>query len=96
MRIVIIGANGQLGTDLIRVLAGHEVIGLTHAQIEVCDPASVRQNLESLHPDVVINTSAFHKVDVCEDEVERTFAVNTHAVRNLAQQCDQAIGLPPR
>jgi dTDP-4-dehydrorhamnose reductase len=86
LRIVVIGANGQLGSDLVRVLPG-EVVGLTHAEVEVCDPASVQGQLDRHRPDVVINTSAYHKVDVCEDEPERSFAVNALAAGNLARAC---------
>src|SRR5262249_32220126 len=66
---------------------GWEVAALTHADIEVCDPASVRRVLDHWQPQVVVNTAAFHKVDVCEDEVEKSFAVNAYAVRDLARCC---------
>ena len=90
MRVVIIGANGQLGTDLVRVLKGREiVIPLTHRKLEVCDFARTRQVLVQARPEVVINTAAFVQVDRCEDEVERSFQVNTYAVRNLAQICQE-------
>jgi dTDP-4-dehydrorhamnose reductase len=90
MRVVIIGANGQLGTDLVRVLREREVvIPLTHRKLEVCDFARTREVLVQTRPDIVINTAAFVQVDRCEDEVERSFQVNTYAVRNLAQICQE-------
>lgn len=84
MRVLLIGATGQLATDLLKVLPPSDTVPLTHQQLDVCDYAAVRSALERHHPDVVINTSAFHKVDVCEDEVGKPFEVNTLAVRNLA------------
>lgn len=87
MRILVLGANGQLGSDLVRTLTRHEVVPLTHADLDVMDHFAVEQRLAETAPDVVINTTAFHKVDVCEDEVEKTFAVNTYAVRHLAACC---------
>ncbi|MEK7874253.1 MAG: dTDP-4-dehydrorhamnose reductase [Chloroflexota bacterium] len=84
MRVLLIGATGQLATDLLKVLPPSDTVPLTHQQLDVCDYAAVRSALERHHPDVVINTSAFHKVDVCEDEVVKPFEVNTLAVRNLA------------
>ncbi|MDO8532148.1 MAG: dTDP-4-dehydrorhamnose reductase [Dehalococcoidia bacterium] len=84
MRVLLIGAAGQLATDLLKVLPPSDTVPLTHQQLDVCDYAAVRSALERHHPDVVINTSAFHKVDVCEDEVVKPFEVNTLAVRNLA------------
>lgn len=88
MRIALIGANGQLGSDLVKVLRpNHDLTPLTHADIEVTDPESVETMMQRVEPDVVLNMAAFHKVDVCEDEVERTFAVNVYGVRNLASAC---------
>jgi dTDP-4-dehydrorhamnose reductase len=90
MRILLIGANGQLGQDLLAELrrtAERETAALTHAQIEITDLASVRRALALHQPQAVINTAAFHKVDVCEDEAEKAFAVNTLGARNLALAC---------
>jgi dTDP-4-dehydrorhamnose reductase len=84
--VVIIGVNGQLGTDLSRTLDGpFRVSGLTHADLEVTDYERAGEVLRQLRPDVVINTSAFHKVDVCEDEPEPSFAVNATGAYNLAR-----------
>jgi dTDP-4-dehydrorhamnose reductase len=83
--IVLIGANGQLGSDLVRTLTEVRLTGLTHADLDVTDAPRVRAVLTDLRPDVVINTSAFHKVDICEDEPEPTFAVNAIAPYGLAR-----------
>jgi dTDP-4-dehydrorhamnose reductase len=94
MRIVLIGANGQLGSDLAPVLSGEELTCLTHADLEITDAARVQAALASYRPDVVINTSAFHRVDDCERNPEQAFAVNVFGVRNLALACrDQAATL---
>lgn len=89
MKIMLIGANGQLGSDLAKVLhaRGHDLAPLTHADIEVTDQASIEAALDAHHPDLVMNMAAFHKVDLCEDQVEQTFAVNTFGVRQLALAC---------
>lgn len=83
--IVIIGSNGQLGTDLQPALRDFRVTPLTHAQIDVADYTRAREVLTPLQPDVVINTSAYHKVDVCEDEPGLSFAVNANGPYNLAR-----------
>ena len=84
MRIVVIGSTGQLGTDLMKVLSpDHEVIGLTHGDIEVTDYNSCMV-LKKYSPDVVINTAAFHKTDLCEDEPLKTFSVNALGAKNVA------------
>ena len=87
MRVLLIGAGGQLGSDLTKALAQEELIPLKHADIEVCDPGSVRHALQTYAPEVVINTAAFHRVDDCEREPERAFAVNALGVRHLALAC---------
>lgn len=82
---VIIGSNGQLGTDLAPALADFRVTGLTHADLDVTDAARARDVLARLVPQVVINTSAYHKVDVCEDEPGASFAVNASGAYGLAR-----------
>lgn len=87
MKILVLGANGQLGSDLVKALADHELIPLTHANIEVTDEGQVQAALARYRPDVVINTAAFHQVDVCEKEVERAFRVNAFGPQLLALAC---------
>jgi dTDP-4-dehydrorhamnose reductase len=83
--VVIIGAHGQLGTDLVPALADFRVTGLTHGDLDVTDAPHARDVLTRLEPDIVINTSAFHKVDVCEDEPTPSFAVNATGAYGLAR-----------
>ena len=84
MKIIIIGSTGQLGTDLMKTLKHeHEVIGLTHQDMEVTDYNSCLI-LKKHHPDVIINTAAFHKTDQCEEEPLKTFSVNALGTRNVA------------
>ena len=84
MRVLIIGVNGQLGTDLHGALQDFEVIPLAHADIEITDMSSVRESFEKHKPDVVINTAAFVRVDDCEVEKDRAFLVNALGARNVA------------
>jgi dTDP-4-dehydrorhamnose reductase len=84
MKIAVIGSTGQLGTDLVKTLgASHEVLGLTHNDIEVADYDSCLI-LKKHQPDMVINTAAFHKTDQCEEEPLKTFSVNALGARNVA------------
>lgn len=87
MKVLILGSKGQLGTDLVRVMAEWDLVPLTHADLDVCDHDKVRQTVEEVQPDVVVNTAAFHKVEDCEDNPLKAFQVNALAVRNLAQAC---------
>ncbi len=84
MRIALIGSTGQLGQDLLKALKSeHEVLALTHQNIEVTNAASVLA-LKGVKPDVIINTAAFHKTDVCEDEPEKAFSYNAIGPKNVA------------
>lgn len=84
--VAIIGANGQLGTDLCEVFAncGWEVRPLLHSEIEVTDQISVSNILREIDFDWVINTSAFHKVDECERNPRRAWEVNSVGQKNVA------------
>src|SRR5438105_461989 len=89
MKVVIIGANGQLGTDLTRTLRdrGDCVDAFAHSQLDIRNSADVEGILGRVSPDVVISTAAFHKVEVCETDPESSFAVNTVAPWRLAEAC---------
>lgn len=87
----VIGANGQLGHDLMKNLAaaGHEPRPLTHADIEVTDAQSVKRALGETAADVVINTAAM-SVESSERDPDKAFAVNATACRNLADATSAA------
>lgn len=84
--VAIIGANGQLGTDLCEVFENHgwSVKPLLHSEIEVTDQNSVSNILREIDFDWVINTSAFHKVDECERNPRRAWEVNSVGQKNIA------------
>jgi dTDP-4-dehydrorhamnose reductase len=87
MKILLLGAQGQLGIDFQKLLTGDEVIGVDIEQIDVRVPAQVNSLVESQKPTVVINCTAYNRVDEAEDNPEAAFAVNTHAVRHIAIAC---------
>jgi dTDP-4-dehydrorhamnose reductase len=93
VKILLIGANGQLARDLHAefTAAGnrHEIIPVTHEQLDIRDKRSVDDLMAASRPECIINTAAFHRVDQCEDETETTFAVNENGVLNLAQAAHQ-------
>ena len=84
MSILVIGANGQLGTDLCEVLRNSGVVPLTHAEIEITDMNSVKEAFKKYNPNIVINTAAYVRVDDCEDDPDRAFQVNALGARNVA------------
>jgi dTDP-4-dehydrorhamnose reductase len=87
----IIGANGQLGSDFVKVFTadkGYRVYGLTHRDIEVADYSSC-EKLININPDIVVNTAAYHRVDECEENPEKAFAVNSLGAFNIARICSE-------
>jgi dTDP-4-dehydrorhamnose reductase len=93
MRIAVIGTSGQLGFDLARVLPGrkHEVAAFAgRAELDICDAGAFGGMLERVKPDAVINTAAFHNVDLCEKEHEAAYRTNVIAVREMAKLCEAA------
>ena len=84
MRVAVIGSTGQLGQDLMRVF-GEEAVGFAHQDLDVADEESVASAIRSVEPDWVVNTAAFHRVDDCEVDPTRTFAVNATGALNVAR-----------
>jgi dTDP-4-dehydrorhamnose reductase len=89
MKVVVIGANGQLGSDLCKELSSVELMPLNHSDIEITNINSVKQAFERYQPNVVINTAAFHRVDDCEDNPDKAFQVNALGARNVAVACHE-------
>jgi len=88
VRILLIGASGQLGQDLKTVLAAdHEIITPDHDELDVTDAQCVKEQVSATAPEVVINASAFHNVPLCETEPCAAFAVNAAGPLHLARSC---------
>ena len=83
MRAVITGGGGQLASDLVALL-GDDARAYTRAELDITDTDALDLVFAEIQPDVVFNCAAFHNVDVCEVERERSWQVNVEAVRELA------------
>jgi len=86
-RVLVIGAAGQLGSELMRVLAEHRPAGPARGELDIEDAASVAAAFERYRPTLVVNTAAFHKVEACETETEKATEANVVAVERLAAHC---------
>jgi dTDP-4-dehydrorhamnose reductase len=87
MKVLLIGANGQLGSDIMAVFGSKEIIPLVHDDIEITDFEWSRKVLEEYRPDVLINTAAYHNVPECERNPDKAFLVNSIGLRNLSEIC---------
>jgi dTDP-4-dehydrorhamnose reductase len=86
--VLVIGANGQLGADLMRVF-GAGAVGATHADLDVCDGDRVAERLRALRPAAVVNTAAYHHTGQCEQDPRRSFDVNALGPLHLARGCEE-------
>jgi len=87
MKIAIIGADGQLGTELCRVIPKDEQIPLTIKDVDITNKEQVFAVIKKLKPGYVINTAAYNNVEACEEDGAPAFELNVFAVKNLAQAC---------
>lgn len=89
MKVAVIGADGQLGSDLVKVLEGHKVFPLYYPDFDITKSESVKKTISQLDIEIVINTAAFHRVDECEESPTKAFEVNSIAVGELVLVCKE-------
>jgi dTDP-4-dehydrorhamnose reductase len=87
MRVAVVGAAGQLGRELCRLLPGADTIPLTRAEADLHDTAVVGARLDAVRPDVVVNCAADNRVDAAESDARDAIAVNALGVAALARHC---------
>ena len=87
-KLLVTGSHGMLATDLARAgtAAGYRVTGLSHGELDVTQAQQVREALEQIKPDIVVNTPGI-SVDACEVDPERGFRIHTWAAQVVAHEC---------
>jgi dTDP-4-dehydrorhamnose reductase len=92
VRIVVVGAGGQLGAAIVHEYqtagSAHEVVALTRRDLDVGDAAAVRARIAELRPDVVVNGAAYNNVDAAEDHPIDALTANAFALRALARAAE--------
>jgi len=84
-KILIIGASGQLGSDLIRELGTNfQIIRMNHQQLDVTSQKQCAEVILMHKPNVILNTAAFHKTEECEINPRKSFEVNAVGAYNVA------------
>jgi len=90
--ILLIGSNGQLGSDLSQILNNkpdYQISKLDHSQIELIDKDSVFSSITTLSPDIVINCGAYVRVDDCEDNAAHAIEVNALGAGYVARATEE-------
>lgn len=90
MKLLITGANGQLGHELVQLSAQHQILALGREDLDISDEAAVLACCGLFQPDAVINAAAYTAVDRAESDVAAAFAVNRDGPAHLAKYCQQA------
>ena len=87
MEILIIGASGMLGYDLIEEISNHNLILTNSKTLDITNKKEVMNSISKFKPDIVINAAAYTDVDGCEENEDLAFNVNGEGVKNLALAC---------
>lgn len=91
MKVLVTGANGQLGQDVSRVLtdAGHEVIGCGRAELDITSMEQCGQIISADNPDIIIHCAAYTAVDEAESDTDGAYLVNAIGTRNIAVSAEK-------
>ena len=90
MKILITGAQGQVGKELVSIAKQHyDVIAAGRDELDITQAKDVAEYIESSHPDIVINAAAYTAVDKAEEDQKIAYAINRDGAKNLATACTQ-------
>ncbi len=90
-RVLVTGADGQVGRALLQSFAGSaEVIGVNRASLDLANVDQIREKVRAIAPDVIVNAGAYTAVDRAESERDLAFAINARAPGILAEEAQRA------
>ena len=89
MKVLVTGAGGQLGYDVLKELIrrGHEAVGVDRAEMDITDEASVQRVLFNIKPQAVVHCAAWTAVDAAEENEEQVRLVNAVGTEYIACAC---------
>lgn len=83
MKVLVTGAKGQLGQDILRLLESQswEVFGFGREELDITDERQVHEKVLSIKPDIIIHTAAYTQVDQAESDEATAFKVNAEGTK---------------
>ncbi|MBL4775409.1 MAG: dTDP-4-dehydrorhamnose reductase [Mariprofundus sp.] len=90
MRLLVAGAHGQLGSELVRLGDQHIVLAVDYQDLDITDAEAVKSTVSEFKPDAIINAAAYTAVDRAESERDQAFAVNCDGAKHLALAAELA------
>ena len=90
MKVMILGASGLLGKDLVREWTGDEILALNSRDLDIRDPQRVSEIIQNARPEWILLAAAYTNVDDCESHPDLAFAVNRDGAVNVAKAAKAA------
>ncbi|KAF6621074.1 dTDP-4-dehydrorhamnose reductase [Paenibacillus sp. EKM102P] len=92
MRILVTGASGQLGKDVVKVFQeqGHDVVGYDRDQLDITDLDQAMKIVGQYQPEAVIHCAAYTAVDAAETDLDTAYQVNAAGTRNMVLAAEKA------
>ncbi|MBS4208553.1 dTDP-4-dehydrorhamnose reductase [Bacillus sp. FJAT-50079] len=87
MQVLVTGATGQLGLEIIEMLQSrqmHEYVGVGRNELDITSMSEVKRVISTIKPDVIIHLAAYTQVDMAEQNSQAAYAVNAYGTRNIA------------
>lgn len=85
MKVVVTGAGGQLGIDLIAAMQGWDVVAFARDEMDVSDREQVLQAITTVEPEAIVHAGAWTAVDACESDPDKAFRINALGSRHVAE-----------
>jgi dTDP-4-dehydrorhamnose reductase len=85
VRVLVTGAAGQLGTEVVAAFADHDVVAVDHARADVTDRDAILQTVTAAAPAAIVHAAAWTAVDACEGDPDRAYRVNALGTRHVTE-----------